>query len=134
MLCSLINISTIFVKLLGHSYLTILYVLSPLYFSITITPITTTTHPAAIAVAMGVQGSDVAREAADIILLDDNFSSLVISIREGRLLFANLKKSIAYTLAHSLPEVLYICMQYSTFNVQYCVLNMQYLLYPFKLL
>ena len=43
--------------------------------------------------------------AADIVLLDDNFASIVIGIKEGRLLFANLKKSIAYSLAHLVPEV-----------------------------
>ena len=37
--------------------------------------------------------------AADIVLLDDNFASIVVGIREGRLLFANLKKSIAYTVS-----------------------------------
>ena len=61
---------------------------------------------AAIGVAMGLNGSAVAKEAADIILLDDNFASIVIGVREGRLLFANLRKSIAYTLAHLTPEVI----------------------------
>lgn len=54
---------------------------------------------------MGISGSDVAREAADIVLLDDNFASIVTSIKEGRLLFDNLKKSVAYTVSHLLPEV-----------------------------
>lgn len=61
---------------------------------------------AAIGVAMGLNGSDVAREAAEIVLLDDNFASIVVGIKEGRLLFSNLKKSVAYTLAHLVPEVM----------------------------
>ena len=61
---------------------------------------------AAIGVAMGKNGSDVAKEAADLVLLDDNFASIVVGIKEGRLLFANLKKSIAYTLTHLTPEVI----------------------------
>jgi sodium/potassium-transporting ATPase subunit alpha len=65
---------------------------------------------AAIGVAMGKNGSDVAREAADIVILDDNFASIVVAIKEGRLLFANLKKSIAYTLSHLTPEVLPILL------------------------
>jgi sodium/potassium-transporting ATPase subunit alpha len=60
---------------------------------------------AAIGVAMGLNGSAVAKEAADVVLLDDNFASIVVGIKEGRLLFENLRKSIAYTLAHLTPEV-----------------------------
>jgi len=59
-----------------------------------------------IGVAMGITGSDISKEAADMILLDDNFSSIVAGIEEGRLIFDNLKKSIAYTLEHLTPEVI----------------------------
>jgi len=59
-----------------------------------------------IGVAMGIAGSDVAKNAADMILLDDNFASIVTGIEEGRLIFDNLKKSIAYTLTSSVPEML----------------------------
>ncbi|CAK5072666.1 unnamed protein product [Meloidogyne enterolobii] len=51
-----------------------------------------------IGVAMGIAGSDVSKQAADMILLDDNFA-------EGRLIFDNLKKSIAYTLTSNIPEI-----------------------------
>ncbi len=52
-----------------------------------------------IGVAMGETGTDVAREAADIVLADDNFTTIVNAIREGRVLFENLKKGVRYYLA-----------------------------------
>ena len=50
-------------------------------------------------------GSDVAKNAADIIILDDNFNSIVKGIEEGRLIFDNLKKAIAYPLSSNIPEI-----------------------------
>ena len=55
---------------------------------------------------MGLGGNDVAKEAADVVLMDDNFASIVAGVEEGRLLFDNLMKSIAYVLTHGMPEVL----------------------------
>ena len=57
-----------------------------------------------IGVAMGIVGSDVAKEAAKVILMDDNFASIVNGIAAGRLIFDNLKKCIVYVLTHITPE------------------------------
>lgn len=58
-----------------------------------------------IGVAMGIRGTSVAREVSDIVLLDDNFSSIVRAVREGRKVYDNLKKSITAHLAANLGEL-----------------------------
>lgn len=58
-----------------------------------------------IGVAMGARGTDVAREAAALVLLNDDFASLVTAVRYGRRVFANLRKAIAFVIAVHLPIV-----------------------------
>ncbi|SCV71466.1 BQ2448_3054 [Microbotryum intermedium] len=59
-----------------------------------------------LGIAMNISGSDVSKESSKMILLDDNFASITSGVEEGRLIFQNLKRSIRYTVTHSIPEVI----------------------------
>ena len=56
-----------------------------------------------IGIAMGGRGTDVAREAAALVLLDDDFSSIVAAVRLGRRIYDNIRKAMAYVLAVHVP-------------------------------
>ena len=59
-----------------------------------------------VGIAMGRSGTDVAREAADMVLLDDNFASIVAAIEEGRAVFSNIRNFLTYILTSNVPELI----------------------------
>jgi Ca2+-transporting ATPase len=63
-----------------------------------------------IGVAMGLRGTEVAREAADIVLRDDAFGSIVAAIREGRVIFGNLRRFLTYLLSCNISEVMVVAL------------------------
>jgi calcium-translocating P-type ATPase len=67
-----------------------------------------------LGVAMGVSGTDVAREAATMVLTDDNFAHIVSAIEEGRRIYDNVRKFILYVFAHATPEIVpFLCFALS---------------------
>jgi magnesium-transporting ATPase (P-type) len=62
-------------------------------------------HQADIGVAMGLSGTDVAREAADLVLLDDNFTTIVAAVEQGRTTFANARRFLTYHLTDNVAEL-----------------------------
>ena len=62
-------------------------------------------HEAAIGIAMGLSGTDVAREAADLVLLDDNFATIVAAIEQGRTTFSNARRFLTYHLTDNVAEL-----------------------------
>ena len=81
-----------------------------------------------IGVAMGLAGTDVAKEAADMILADDNFASIVNAVEEGRAVYANIKKFITYIFTSNIPEAVpFICFVLSTGRIPLALNVMQIL-------
>ena len=63
-----------------------------------------------IGIAMGLRGSQVAREAADMVLRDDAFTSIVAAVEQGRIIFSNIRRMVLYLLSCNLSEILVVSL------------------------
>jgi magnesium-transporting ATPase (P-type) len=79
-----------------------------------------------IGIAMGVSGTDVAREAADIVLLDDSFASIVKAVESGRVIYENIRKFIVYVFSHNFGELIPYIL-YALLNIPLPLLVVQVL-------
>lgn len=82
-----------------------------------------------IGIAMGISGTDVAREAADMVLADDNYATIVNAIRQGRWIYDNIKKYLAYLLESNIAEVVVIGGAVLLFGPEYMPLLPAAILY-----
>lgn len=81
-----------------------------------------------IGIAMGKKGTQVAQEVSDMVLIDDAFSSIVEAIREGRIIFGNIRKFIMYQLSYHLSEILVIgAISFTVFNLPLLPLQLLFL-------
>ncbi len=79
-----------------------------------------------IGIAMGLRGTQVAQEVADMVLKDDSFSSIVLAIRQGRIIFDNIRKFVIFLLSCNLSELFVIALA--------SVLNLHFQLFPLQIL
>ena len=79
-----------------------------------------------IGIAMGLRGTQVAQEVADMVLKDDSFSSIVLAIRQGRIIFENIRKFVIFLLSCNMSELLVIAVA--------SVLNLHFQLFPLQIL
>jgi Ca2+-transporting ATPase len=79
-----------------------------------------------IGIAMGIRGTEAAREAADIILLDDTFSATELAIKQGRIIFQNIQQFVVYLLSSNLAEILSVSVA-ATLNLPSPLLPLQIL-------